>query len=34
MPDVAPEQAQVGMRVHATFRLASDELGFVDFAAS
>jgi hypothetical protein len=33
MPEVAPEQAEVGMRVRATFRPASDELGFVDFAA-
>ena len=32
MPEVAPEAAQVGMRVRATFRNASDEVGFVDFA--
>ena len=34
MPTLAPEDAQVGMRVHATFRPAGEELGFVDFAAS
>jgi uncharacterized protein len=33
MPTLAPDAAQVGMRVRATFRPASDELGFVDFAA-
>jgi uncharacterized OB-fold protein len=32
MPTVAPDAARVGMRVRATFRPASDELGFVDFA--
>jgi hypothetical protein len=32
MPNVAPEAAQVGMRVRAEFRPATDELGFVDFA--
>ena len=32
MPTVAPDAAQVGMRVRAAFRPASDELGFVDFA--
>ena len=32
LPDVAPEAAHIGMRVHATFRAASDDLGFVDFA--
>jgi uncharacterized OB-fold protein len=32
MPTVAPDAARVGMRVRATFRAASDELGFVDFA--
>ena len=32
MPTVSPEAARVGMRVRATFRAASDELGFVDFA--
>jgi uncharacterized OB-fold protein len=32
MPTVSPEAARVGMRVRATFRPASDELGFVDFA--
>jgi uncharacterized OB-fold protein len=34
MPSVPPEDAHVGMRVHASFRVASDEVGFVDFAAS
>ncbi len=34
MPDCAPEDARVGMRVQATFRPANDELGFVDFAPS
>ena len=33
MPTVAPDAAQIGMRVRAEFRPASDELGFVDFAA-
>jgi uncharacterized OB-fold protein len=32
MPTVDPEAARIGMRVRATFRPASDELGFVDFA--
>ncbi len=32
MPEVAPEDAHVGMRVRATFRPANDEYGFVDFA--
>lgn len=32
MPTVAPDSARVGMRVRATFRAASDEVGFVDFA--
>ena len=32
MPDVAPDAAQIGMRVRATFRPAADDLGFVDFA--
>jgi hypothetical protein len=31
MPTLAPEAAQIGMRVHATFRAATDELGYVDF---
>ena len=31
-PTVAPDAAQVGMRVRAAFRPASDEIGFVDFA--
>ncbi len=34
MPTLAPEDARIGMRVVATFRPASDEVGFVDFAAS
>lgn len=34
MPTVAPEAARVAMRVRATFRPASDEIGFVDFAAA
>jgi uncharacterized protein len=34
MPDVAPDEARVGMRVRATFRPASDEVGFVDFTAA
>jgi NADH dehydrogenase FAD-containing subunit len=32
MPELAPESATIGMRVHATFRPANDEFGFVDFA--
>ena len=32
MPTVAPASVRVGMRVRATFRPASDEIGFVDFA--
>jgi hypothetical protein len=31
MPALAPEDAQIGMRVRAAFRPANDELGFVDF---
>jgi len=34
MPDLDPDAARVGMRVHATFRAAGDDLGFVDFAAA
>ena len=34
MPDVAPADARIGMRVRATFRAAPDGLGFVDFAAA
>lgn len=34
MPDLAPDDARIGMRVHATFREGSEEFGFVDFAAS
>lgn len=33
MPDVAPDDARIGMRVRATFRPANDEVGFVDFAS-
>ena len=33
MPSLAPAEARIGMRVHATFRPAGDDLGFVDFAA-
>jgi hypothetical protein len=32
MPDLDPDDAQSGMRVHARFRAAGDEFGFVDFA--
>jgi uncharacterized protein len=32
MPTVVPDRASCGMRVRATFRAASDEIGFVDFA--
>jgi uncharacterized OB-fold protein len=32
MPTVAPDAARVGMRVRASFRPASDDIGFVDFA--
>ena len=31
MPECAPDAAQIGMAVEATFRAADDELGFVDF---
>jgi uncharacterized OB-fold protein len=31
MPTLAPEEAQIGMRVRATFRSATDDLGYVDF---
>jgi uncharacterized protein len=31
MPSLAPEDAQIGMRVRATFRDAGDDFGFVDF---
>ncbi len=34
MPEVAPDDAHVGMRVRATFRPANDDLGFVDFATA
>jgi uncharacterized OB-fold protein len=34
MPEVAPDDARIGMRVRATFRPAGDELGFVDFTAA
>ena len=32
MPSLAPDDAQIGMRVRAEFRAATDEVGFVDFA--
>ncbi len=32
LPTVAPEAAAIGMRVHATYRPASDEVAFVEFA--
>lgn len=32
MPDVDPAAVRIGMRVRATFRPASDEVAFVDFA--
>jgi uncharacterized OB-fold protein len=32
MPDCAPDGTRIGMRVRATFRPATDEYGFVDFA--
>jgi uncharacterized OB-fold protein len=32
MPALGPEDARIGLRVHATFRPATDEFGFVDFA--
>jgi hypothetical protein len=34
MPGLAPDDAAIGMRVHATFRSAGGDFGFVDFAAS
>ena len=34
MPEVAPDDARIGMRVRAAFRPAGDELGFVDFTAA
>jgi uncharacterized OB-fold protein len=33
MPELAPDEARVGMRVRAAFRPAPEGLGFVDFAA-
>jgi uncharacterized OB-fold protein len=33
LPDVAPEDARIGMRVRAVFRPASDRVAFVDFAS-
>ncbi len=33
LPEVAPDDAQIGMRVRAVFRPASDRVAFVDFAA-
>jgi uncharacterized OB-fold protein len=32
MPACPPDDARIGMRVHAAFRRACDEYGFVDFA--
>jgi uncharacterized OB-fold protein len=32
MPDLDPDDAQIGMRVEARFRAANDDYGFVDFA--
>jgi uncharacterized protein len=32
MPDCAPDEAEIGMRVKATFRPANDDVAFVDFA--
>jgi uncharacterized OB-fold protein len=32
MPDLAPDDARIGMRVKAAFRPANEDLGFVDFA--
>jgi uncharacterized OB-fold protein len=32
MPKLAPEDAQIGMRVRAEFRPANDESAYVDFA--
>ena len=32
-PSVAPEHAQIGMRVRAVYRPASDRVSFVDFSA-
>jgi len=32
MPDLDPDDAQVGIRVQAQFRAATEEFGFVDFA--
>lgn len=34
MPSVEPDDAQVGMRVRAAFRPASEDVGFVDFEAT
>ena len=33
LPEVAPEDARIGMRVRAVFRPASDQVAFVDFAS-
>ena len=32
MPDLDPDDAQIGLRVEARFRAANDDYGFVDFA--
>ena len=34
MPDVTPDSVQIGMRVRADFRPATEDLGFVDFRPS
>ena len=34
MPTLGAHEARIGMRVRAAFRVANDELGFVDFEAS
>jgi uncharacterized OB-fold protein len=34
MPEVAPDDVQIGMRVRAAFRTANEEFGFVDFEVS
>ena len=33
LPDVAPDDARIGMRLRAVFRPASDRVAFVDFAS-
>jgi uncharacterized OB-fold protein len=34
MPSVAPEDAQIGMRVRAAFRPANEQSAYVDFTAA